>query len=78
MCEYGDTVPVLVRIAADLAADSITGWKRAQIDRCIAPIVQALQHGGIDMRSSCCGHGKGGGEILLQDGRRLVIKTAVS
>ncbi len=45
----------------------------AKIDGCIAPIVKALQRGGIDMRASCCGHGKGRGSIHLQDGRTLLI-----
>lgn len=36
--------------------------------------ILVLVPGGVDMRASCCGHGKGPGEILLQDGRRLVIE----
>jgi len=44
-----------------------------KIDHCIAPIVKALQKGGIDMRASCCGHGKRRGRIELQDGRTLII-----
>jgi hypothetical protein len=35
--------------------------------------VEALQQGGVDMRSSCCGHGKTFGNIQLQDGRVLLI-----
>jgi hypothetical protein len=50
-------------------------WKTAPIDRCIAPIVAALQAGGINMRASCCGHGAGDGSIDLADGRRLVVKV---
>ena len=48
-------------------------WKYIEIDACIADIVQALQVAGIDMRSSCCGH-NGWGEIILQDGRILMIQ----
>lgn len=65
---------VLVKIPADLSYIDKAYWKQAKIDKCIAPIVRALQEGGIDMRGSCCGHGKNDGEILLQDGRMLVIK----
>ncbi|MHA1952283.1 MAG: hypothetical protein ACW987_20795 [Candidatus Thorarchaeota archaeon] len=44
-----------------------------KIDSCIAPIVNALQMGGINMRGSCCGHGKSEGYIELQDGRYIFI-----
>ena len=65
---------VKVKISKDLSCTLNERWKFAKIDKCIAPIVKALQEGGIDMRGSCCGHGKNDGEILLQDGRMLVIK----
>ena len=67
---------VLVKIPADLSSTGKEKWKDAKIDKCIAPIVQALQVCDIDMRGSCCGHNKEDGEILLQDGRRLIIKQA--
>jgi hypothetical protein len=73
MCKWGDTVPVLVTISADLACNGQAHWKLAQIDRCIAPLVDALQRGGVDMRGSCCGHGRAEGDIELQDGRLLRI-----
>lgn len=78
MCEYGDTVPVLVWIAADLACEGHEKWKVARIDRCIAPIVSALSTAGIRMRGSCCGHGRGDGSIELQDGRTLIIRKVSS
>ena len=74
MCKEGDTVPVKVKIPADLSCTGKEHWAIRQIDRCIAPIVKALQKGGIDMRGSCCGHGKMDGYIHLQDGRILIIK----
>jgi hypothetical protein len=43
------------------------------IDSCIAPIVAAFQQAGINMRGSCCGHGKAPGHITLADGRELII-----
>ena len=76
MCEYGDTVPILVKIPVDLSCTGETRWVAKPIDRCIATIVEALQCAGIDMRASCCGHGRRPGEILLQDGRILQIKAA--
>ena len=72
MCH--ETEKVLVKIPNDLSSTGRNKWKLAQIDKCIAPIVKALQEGGIDMRGSCCGHNKVDGTIHLQDGRMLVIK----
>lgn len=74
MCAHGDTLPVLVVIPADLSHTGVERVAEKPIDACIAPLVAALQSGGINMRSSCCGHGRGPGEILLQDGRRLVVE----
>lgn len=73
MCERGTTEPVLVKVPADLSCTGETRWKLAQIDACIAPLVRALQLGGVDMRGSCCGHGRREGHIHLQDGRVLLI-----
>jgi hypothetical protein len=77
MCDHGDTVPVRVKVLAEQAHEGRNTWKTKPIDRCIAPIVEALQSGGIDMRLSCCGHGDGNGEIILGDGRRLKIIDGV-
>lgn len=76
MCESGNTREVRVKIAADLSCTGKSHWKRAKIDSCIADLVEALQRGGIDMRGSCCGHGKSEGQIELQDGRMLLILSA--
>ena len=58
MCKWGDTVLVYVKIAADLSHTGEERWDWREIDRCIAPLVQELQEAGVDMRASCCGHGK--------------------
>lgn len=74
MCEHGTTTPVEVMIVSGL---SHTGFARravVEIDSCISALVRALDQAGIIMRSSCCGHGKGG-EIVLEDGRTLIIAT---
>lgn len=42
-------------------------------DPCIAPIVSALNAGGIHTIASCCGHGRNDSTIGLTDGRWLVI-----
>ena len=74
MCKDGTWTEVWVKIPAELCCDGIEKMKFAKIDSCIAPIVDALQRGGIDMTGSCCGHGRKDGNIALKDGRVLVIK----
>ena len=74
MCKWGTCETVEVTIPADLSHNGKPFKKKAKIDKCIAPIVRALEQGGIKMRASCCGHGKTHGEIMLQDGRNLIIK----
>jgi len=73
MCDHGEEVLVRVKIPADLACDGVEKWKECGIDACIAPLVQALQTAGIDMRGSCCGHGTQPGSIQLADGSGLLI-----
>jgi len=73
MCQWGTCVMVYVKVPADLSATGRDEWRLKAIDACIADIVAALQAAGIDMRSSCCGHGKELGHIELQDGRMLII-----
>lgn len=73
MCKWGTTTDVEVTISADLSHTGKEFVKLAKIDSCIAQIVKALEQGGIRMRASCCGHGKGPGSITLEDGRVLLI-----
>lgn len=43
------------------------------IDHCIHRIVAALNAAGVTTTASCCGHGQMPGNIMLEDGRVLVI-----
>ena len=61
MCKHGTTVPMPIR------------GKVQDIDSCIAPIVAALNAGGLITKASCCGHGNRPGNIALDDGRELMI-----
>ena len=74
MCRWGTCEDVRVKISADLSSTRKEMWRTMPIDKCIAPIVKALQEAGIDMRGCCCGHGKTEGQITLQDGRILFIR----
>ena len=48
--------------------------RRQDIDFCIADIVAALNAANIPTIASCCGHGKIDGDIVLSDGRELIIR----
>ena len=74
MCKWGDDVIISLKIPADLSHTGEVYWKSTKVDACIANIVQALQDANIDMRGSCCGHGKNQGFIDLQDGRTLILE----
>ena len=45
------------------------------IDWCIHRIVAALNAGGVRTVASCCGHDKMDGNIILEDGRVLIIRN---
>lgn len=49
--------------------------KRASCDACIHPIMQALNDAGLQTVASCCGHGKQTGNIMLKDGREILIMS---
>jgi hypothetical protein len=49
------------------------GTPTVYCDPCIAPLVAALNDGGLPTVASCCGHGKSVGSIALRDGRELII-----
>lgn len=60
MCDWGDTVV-------------LDFGRPADVDRCIAPLVSALNASGFPTVACCCGHGKQPGRISLADGRDLFI-----
>jgi len=67
MCEKGQTIKM--KLIGRMGEPA----REVDIDKCIAPIIKALNEGGILTKSSCCGHG-GDGYILLQDGRGFLLK----
>jgi len=77
MCEHGDTVERMVPIGPLDAHDGKPRWDYKPVDRCLAPIIDALNGCGVLTRSSCCGHGEGHGSIVLHDGRELAIKKTI-
>jgi hypothetical protein len=75
-CAHCNRAEVLmgVTILAHLAHDGQQRQAVKGVDACIAEIVCALNAGGVMTTSSCCGHGRSDGSILLADGREMVIK----
>jgi hypothetical protein len=76
VAKWGDDVVLEVAIPADLSHTGLAYRKKMGIDRCIAPLVAALNAAGIETRGSCCGHGKGPGWIMLADRSELTIAEA--
>lgn len=74
MCKHGDTVNVELLTVARCSHTGRDFRRVWPVDRCIAKIVESLDRGGVRMLGSCCGHGKGDGQILLEDGRILRIE----
>lgn len=70
MCQWGDDVMLEVPTKSDGSETKVIG-----VDRCIAPIVDALNARGIYTLACCCGHGKAPGVINLHDGRSLHIEA---
>lgn len=69
MCDGHSDVLVLIPTASERWEH---GRKRG-IDGCIAPLVAALNAGGVATVASCCGHGDRPGNVALADGRELLI-----
>lgn len=74
MCDYGNQIILHVPIRGDLSYTGEDRWDDKAIDSCIAPIVKALNDAEVFTLASCCGHGKGGGSIILWDDRELVLR----
>lgn len=64
-----------VTILPHLAHDGQQRQAIKGVDACIANIVSALNDGGVMTTSSCCGHGKSDGSILLADGREIILRS---
>lgn len=73
MCKWGTTVSRYLPVSARRSHTGTARMKTTGIDSCIAPIVDALNNGGIPTEECCCGHGKEPGYIGLMDDRVLVI-----
>lgn len=73
MCEWGDVVILKLKIPSHLSYTGKERMKDCEIDRCIAPIVKSLNDVGMTTIACCCGHKRGLGNIVLADGREILI-----
>jgi hypothetical protein len=73
MCKWGTYEEMELTIPAYLSYTGKARKKLVKIDKCIAPIIRALNDGGIKTIGSCCGHGKRLGDIALETGQWLII-----
>lgn len=64
-------------VPAELSSTGEAKQKMCGIDACIAPIVKALNDGGVQTIGCCCGHKRRPGDILLADGRVLIIASSL-
>lgn len=75
MCKWNDKIEMEVLTTAQSSHTGKEYMKMVGIDRCLVPIIKALNAGGVPTISSCCGHGKMRGIISLKDGRQLVVSS---
>lgn len=73
MCKWGTSTVLRVFIPAHLSRTGQDRWDDKDVDSCIAPLVKSLNEHGLITIASCCGHGKRPGNIVLADGREIVI-----
>ena len=80
MCDNHSTTPVLVAKIGQ--REPVRSGSRTPlrclvscvgVDDCIAPLVALLNQFGYPTAASCCGHGHRPGNIVLSDGRELII-----
>lgn len=76
MCNHENREAAMVVI--DPGTPERHGRDGVWCDPCLAPLVKALNDGGVRTVASCCGHGAHAGSIALADGRWLHIATAAT
>lgn len=73
MCKWGTNELLKIKIPANYSHNDKSYIKTISIDKCMAPLIKALQDADIETTGCCCGHGSDG-FIGLNDGRYLIIK----
>jgi len=76
MCSWGDDVRVRVCMPARLSHTGRARWTVKPVDRCLAPLIRALNRLGALTANACCGHGEATGWIELHDGTTITLPKA--
>ncbi len=69
MCDYSPNREAAMIVTHRKPDGTPSVW----CDPCLAPLVRALNDGGLPTVASCCGHGRRPGKIALADGRELFL-----
>lgn len=67
MCKHGNTLQIQLPLVGNFR------FGYADVDKCLIPIIRALNKAGVHTKGCCCGHGKRIGYIHLADGRYLGV-----
>lgn len=68
MCDYANRETAMTVLYRDA-----TGQPTVWCDPCLAPLVRALNDGGLPTVASCCGHGRHPSRVTLADGREVFV-----
>lgn len=69
MCNHENRERTMTVVARDHEGTA-TIW----CDPCIAPVIRALNNGGIETIASCCGHGENDGWVLRADNMLMLLR----
>lgn len=72
MCEHAPNREAAM-VVLDPGTPERHGRDGVWCDPCIAPLIKALNGGGLPTIASCCGHFVNPGWVMFADGRELVI-----
>jgi hypothetical protein len=68
MCDHQPREAAMVTTHRDQ-----NGTPTVWCDPCLEPLIRALNDGGLPTIASCCGHGLLPGNVILKDGRCLLL-----
>ena len=74
-CSHCGDLPELMElpVPAELSYTGAARQKMVHIDRCIVPLIEALNKSGCPTVACCCGHGRGMSVISLKDGTQMLV-----
>jgi hypothetical protein len=73
ICPCTTTIDVGCEIPSGYSHTRKRHKKICSIDKCLAPLIRALQAAKIVTTGCCCGHGECDGTVVFEDGTRLIV-----